>query len=134
MKKIFRWLIVSVVLVVGLSGLTAYSAPLSSEGTGGRTQVKDPVKVVCENGIMLGQSEEGVISFKGVPFAKPPTGKLRWKAPQAPDPSGDEIRCYDFGYTALQSEWPSEPASYFPKNEDCLTLNIWENKRVMDSE
>ena len=134
MKKIFRWLIVSVVLVVGLSGLTAYSAPLSSEGTGERTQVKDPVKVVCENGIMLGQSEEGVISFKGVPFAKPPTGKLRWKAPQAPDPSGDEIRCYDFGYTALQSEWPSEPASYFPKNEDCLTLNIWENKRVMDSE
>ena len=134
MKKIFRWLIVSVVLLVGLSGLTAYSAPLSSEGTGGRTQVKDPVKVVCENGIMLGQSEEGVISFKGVPFAKPPTGKLRWKAPQAPDPSGDEIRCYDFGYTALQSEWPSEPASYFPKNEDCLTLNIWENKRVMDSE
>ena len=133
MKKIFRWLIVSVVLVVGLSGLTAYSAPLSSEGTGERTQVKDPVKVVCENGIMLGQSEEGVISFKGVPFAKPPTGKLRWKAPQAPDPSGDEIRCYDFGYTALQSEWPSEPASYFPKNEDCLTLNIWENKRVMDS-
>ena len=134
MKKNFRWLIVSVVLLVGLSGLTAYSAPLSSEGTGGRTQVKDPVKVVCENGIMLGQSEEGVISFKGVPFAKPPTGKLRWKAPQAPDPSGDEIRCYDFGYTALQSEWPSEPASYFPKNEDCLTLNIWENKRVMDSE
>jgi len=134
MKKIFRWLIVSVVLLVGLSGLTAYSAPLSSEGTGERTQVKDPVKVVCENGIMLGQSEEGVISFKGVPFAKPPTGKLRWKAPQAPDPSGDEIRCYDFGYTALQSEWPSEPASYFPKNEDCLTLNIWENKRVMDSE
>jgi len=134
MKKIFRWLIVSVVLLVGLSGLTAYSAPLSSEGTGERTQVKDPVKVVCENGIMLGQSEEGVISFKGVPFAKPPAGKLRWKAPQAPDPSGDEIRCYDFGYTALQSEWPSEPASYFPKNEDCLTLNIWENKRVMDSE
>ena len=134
MKKIFRWFIVSVVLVVGLSGLTAYSAPLSSEGTGGRTQVKDPVKVVCENGIMLGQSEEGVVSFKGVPFAKPPTGKLRWKAPQAPDPSGDEIRCYDFGYTALQSEWPSEPASYFPKNEDCLTLNIWENKKVMDSE
>lgn len=134
MKRIFRWLIVSVAFVAGLSGLTVYGAPLSSEGTGGRTQAKDPVKVVCENGIMLGQSEEGVISFKGVPFAKPPTGKLRWKAPQAPDPSGDEIRCYDFGYTALQSEWPSEPASYFPKNEDCLTLNIWENKRVMDSE
>ena len=115
-KKLFRWLIVSALLVVGLSGFTVYSAPLSSGGSGERTQVKDPVKVVCENGVMLGQSEEGVVSFKGVPFAKPPVGKLRWKAPQAPDPSGDEIKCYDFGYTALQYEWASEPASYFPKN------------------
>lgn len=132
-KTIFRWLIVSVVLAVGLSEFTVFSAPLSSDGTRGHKQVKDAVKVVCENGIMLGQSEEGVVSFKGVPFAKPPTGELRWKAPQAPDPSGDEIECYDFGYTALQTEWPSEPASYFPKHEDCLTLNIWENQRVIDS-
>ena len=132
-NKIIRWLIVSAVLVVCLSGFTVYSAPLSSGGSGERTQVKDPVKVVCENGVMLGQSEEGVVSFKGIPFAKPPVGKLRWKAPQAPDPSGDEIKCYDFGYTALQYEWASEPASYSPKSEDCLTLNIWENKRVIAS-
>lgn len=134
MKKIFRWLIASAVLAVGFSGLTVYSAPLSSDGARDRAQVKEPVKVVCENGIMMGQAEEGVISFKGVPFAKPPTGELRWKAPQAPEPSGDEIKCYEFGYTALQTEWATEPASYFPKNEDCLTLNIWENKRVIDAE
>ena len=132
-KKLFRWFIVSAVLVVSLSGFTVYGAPLSSGGSGERTQVKDSVKVVCENGVMLGKSEEGVVSFKGIPFAKPPVGKLRWKAPQAPDPSGDEIKCYDFGYTALQYEWASEPASYSPKSEDCLTLNIWENKRVIAS-
>lgn len=69
-----------------------------------------------------------------MPYAKPPIDELRWKAPQAPDPSDKEIECYDFGYTALQYEWASEPASYFPKNEDCLTLNIWENEGVADSE
>lgn len=84
-KKLFRWFIVSAVLVVSLSGFTVYGAPLSSGGSGERTQVKDSVKVVCENGVMLGKSEEGVVSFKGIPFAKPPVGKLRWKAPQAPD-------------------------------------------------
>ena len=65
-KKLFRWLIVSTVLLISLSGFTVYSAPLSSGGSGERTQVKDPVKVVCENGVMLGQSEEGVVSFKTI--------------------------------------------------------------------
>ena len=102
MRRDFKWLLVAAVFVLGLFGHTVYSAPLSS---GERAQVKNPVKVVCENGVMLGQSEEGVVSFKGVPFAKPPVGKLRWKAPQIPEPSGDEIECYDFGYTALQYEY-----------------------------
>ena len=70
---------------------------------------------------MLGKTEDGVTSFKGVPYAKPPVGDLRWRAPEAPDPSDEEIVCYDFGYTALQYEWPTEPASSFPKNEDCLS-------------
>lgn len=73
------------------------------------------MKVVCENGVMLGKSTDGVASFKGVPYAKPPVNELRWKVPQAPDPSDREIECYDFGYTALQYEWPSEPASYSPR-------------------
>ena len=58
-NKIIRWIIASAVFVIGLSGFTVYGAPLSSSGSGERTQVKDPVKVVCENGVMLGQSEAG---------------------------------------------------------------------------
>ena len=94
--------------------------------------VTDPVKITCDNGVMLGQTTDGVTSFKGVPYAKPPVGDLRWKAPVAPDPSDKEIECYKFGYTALQYEWPTEPASSFPKNEDCLTLNIWEEEGTAD--
>ena len=109
-------------------------------GSGGDGEAEDaatagePVKITCENGVMLGQTTDGVTSFKGVPYAKPPVNELRWKAPVAPDPSDEEIECYDFGYTALQYEWPTEPASSFPKNEDCLTLNIWENEGIVGSE
>lgn len=34
---------------------------------------------------------------------------------------GRAEECYDFGYTALQPKWHTEPASYYPKSEDCLT-------------
>ena len=91
------------------------------------------VKVKCENGLMVGQITDGVVSFKGIPFAKPPVGGLRWKAPQAPEPSDEEIDCLEYGYTALQYEWPTEPASYEPKSEDCLTLNIWEHENITSS-
>ena len=112
---------------------------LAGCGSGGEAESEDaaaaadPVKITCENGVMLGQTTDGVTSFKGVPYAKPPVGDLRWKAPEAPDPSDEEIECYDFGYTALQYEWPTEPASSFPKNEDCLTLNIWESEGTAEA-
>ena len=125
---------------LGAFVLGACGSPLASGGSNGSASVMgdqaksaDPTKVACENGVMLGKKVDGVISFKGVPFAKQPVGDLRWKAPQAPDPSDEEVECYDFGHVALQFEWPSEPASYTPKGEDCLTLNIWENDGVVSS-
>lgn len=140
MKKRFVWLGVAATLALGLFALAACngSSPLGGpEGSSSAAQEQVKVgktqKVTCENGVMLGKSEDGVTSFKGVPYAKPPVGELRWKAPQAPDPSSKEIECYDFGYTALQAEWPTQKASYYPKSEDCLTLNIWENNKVADS-
>ena len=153
--KIMKWFIVSAVLTFSLFALTACGGSSSYEGsvesTGTVTEnsvIKEdssgakeehakvgiPVKIICENGVMLGKSEDGVISFKGIPYAKPPIDELRWKAPQAPDPGEEEVECYDFGYTALQYEWPSEQASYTPRNENCLTLNIWENEAIADSE
>ncbi len=94
---------------------------------------EESVKVTCENGVMVGKTTNNVVSFKGVPFAKAPVGDLRWRAPEAPDKSDEEIECFDYGYSAIQYEWPSEPASSRERSEDCLTLNIWMPEKAKDS-
>lgn len=138
MTKNMKWFVVSAVLALDLFALAACVGSPSSGGVEGakakHAEAPTPVKVACENGVMLGKAEDGVVSFKGVPYAKPPVGELRWKAPRAPEPSNAEIECFDFGHTALQYEWPSEPASYTPRSEDCLTLNIWEREGTICSE
>ena len=81
--------------------------------------------VMTKNGNMKGTYKNGVSSFKGVPFAKPPVGELRWKKPVAPDPSTKDVDATEYGYAAMQSLWHSEGASFHEQSEDCLTLNIW---------
>ncbi len=132
MRRTHAWLVAAVLwLIIVLVGCGF--AP-SSGGADGSSPAENPARVTCENGVMLGRLEDGVLSFKGIPYAKPPVGELRWRAPQPPEASTEEIECYDFGYTALQYEWPTEPASYAPKSEDCLTLNIWESESIASSE
>ncbi len=90
--------------------------------------------VTTKNGKIEGYSlpAENMHVFKGIPFAEPPVGKLRWKAPQ-PVKDWDGIKqCEDFSAIAMQGDpkpfwmWTSEfiaPAGNM--NEDCLYLNIW---------
>ena len=120
MKNMIRGLLFSLTLIMSSCG----SIPAGPSGV---------IEVACENGVMLGKSDGNVVSFKGVPYAKPPVGPLRWKAPMALEPSGKRIECFEYGYTALQYKWPTEPASSFPKSEDCLTLNIWERENSVGS-
>ena len=84
--------------------------------------------VKCSNGTFVGSENGSVISYKGIPYAEPPTGKLRWKAPIPAAADDGVYEAYYFGHSPIQTEWPSEPGSYYPQSEDCLTLNIWTNK------
>ena len=81
----------------------------------------------CENGIFVGRKSESICEFRGIPFAKPPVGKLRWKAPELVESSDIVMQAYYNGKSPIQTEWPSEQASYYPQGEDCLYLNIWKN-------
>jgi len=76
---------------------------------------------------------KGIIAYKGIPFAAPPVGKLRWREPQPVVPWKGVKTADKYGAAAMQITW--DPQSFYgkewrasgsvPFNEDCLYLNIW---------
>jgi len=84
--------------------------------------------VSCRNGTFVGKRVGEVLAFKGIPYAKPPIGMLRWQAPQPTDDNSGIFQAYYNGKTPIQTEWETERASYYPQGEDCLYLNIWSNE------
>ena len=88
--------------------------------------------VRCACGTFVGKEEEGVLSFKGIPYALPPTGERRWKRPVCAEESEDVFEAFCFGNAPIQTEVPSECGSWYPQSEDCLTLNIWTSSPVSE--
>lgn len=86
------------------------------------------LSAICKNGVFVGKQKEDVLSFRGIPYAIPPTGRHRWKAPIPPTDSDIVREAYYNGKTPIQTEWKTEVASYYPQGEDCLYLNVWLNK------
>lgn len=75
-------------------------------------------------GEVRGVVKDGIASFKGIPFAAPPVGELRWKAPQPVKP-WDGVRDADqFGPPPMQSALVALLSGVKP-SEDCLYLNVW---------
>ena len=87
----------------------------------------DNLSVKTRYGIFNGfLDKNGVQTWLGIPYAKPPVGKLRWQAPQPLKPSNKTFDAKKFGAAAVQVVDPTEDASsYSVQSEDCLTLNIW---------
>lgn len=76
--------------------------------------------VKCSKGTYVGSLDEGVLSFKGIRYAEPPVGKLRWHEPiEVPD--SDEV----FEAKYYSNACPQRPGLPTPISEDCLMLNIW---------
>ncbi|MFX1479091.1 MAG: carboxylesterase/lipase family protein [Promethearchaeota archaeon] len=84
--------------------------------------------VETTHGKVKGYSRRGVIKFKGIPYAAPPVGNLRFKAPAPVEPWDDVFDATKFSPVSIQP--PSQLEAQFgeplPQSEaDCLTLNIW---------
>lgn len=96
-------------------------------GVSGCSMSEEERTADCYNGQFVGEQEKdtGVLSFKGIPYAKQPTGERRWKAPEAVAKSDSTKKADKFGHSSIQYEWHSEPASSHSIGEDCLTLNVW---------
>jgi para-nitrobenzyl esterase len=98
-----------------------------------------PAVVKIDSGQLQGAESDGVISFKGVPFAAPPVGELRWRPPQ-PAPKWTGVRqATEFGRNCMQGRGgpppgagarpgaapPPAAAAQQGPSEDCLYLNVW---------
>ena len=89
---------------------------------------------------------DDILRFAGIPYAKPPVGELRWKAPQEPLPWEGELDCTEFTRCAYQmnaDEWGGSdiPNPYGPewnirekeiRSEDCLYLNVWTSRQALE--
>ena len=89
-------------------------------------------KVETLNGTIEGINESGVKVFKGVPFAAPPVGELRWKAPQPVEKWSGVRKADKFGDDPMQEPLFGDMASEAGRmSEDCLYLNIWTPAKTM---
>jgi para-nitrobenzyl esterase len=75
--------------------------------------------VPTESGAVRGVSEAGVRAYRGIPYAAPPVGALRWRPPQPLAPWEGVRAAAAFGQPCPQPGLPE------PMSEDCLTLNVW---------
>ncbi len=77
-------------------------------------------------GPVSGETHAGVAAFKGVPFAAPPVGALRWRAPQPPTAWRAPLEAVAYGPDCMQQPFPGDaaPLGVTPA-EDCLYANVW---------
>ncbi len=104
--------------------LCASLALLSACATGSDATPPDQVRI--DTGRLQGARADGVTAFKGIPFAAPPVGALRWRAPQ-PAAAWSGVRdASAYGPDCMQKPFPSDaaPLGTTPA-EDCLYANVW---------
>ncbi|NLL33682.1 MAG: carboxylesterase family protein [Clostridiales bacterium] len=101
-------------------------------------------EVRVENGLVRGlpAADPRITAYKGIPYAAPPVGDLRWKAPQPAKDWEGVLEAYHFGPLAMQEtpgegpnplytkEWHVDPT--LPMSEDCLHLNVWTPAKSAD--
>lgn len=81
--------------------------------------------IACtEHGAVRGVVEDGLLAFKGIPYARPPVGPLRWQPPAAPEPWSGVREAAVHGPVC-----PQLVNGQVAGDEDCLTLNVWTSPR-----
>jgi para-nitrobenzyl esterase len=95
-------------LLMSLSAHAAYAEITEARVTGG---------------VVSGVVENGISVFKGIPFAAPPVGDRRWKAPAPVAPWTGVKKADAFANACMQP--PNSQGNTSPVSEDCLYLNVW---------
>ena len=90
--------------------------------------VAAPAPVAVPGGNVQGVVADDVLHYLGIPFAAPPVGDLRWRAPQPPTRWAGMLVADKLGHDCMQNPLPGSYGRFPepPRSEDCLYLNIWE--------
>lgn len=111
-------------LLFTLASATLASSALAQSGA-------PETRVRIENGTLRGSETNGVVAFKGIPFATPPVGPLRWRAPRPAVAWSGERDASRYASDCMQKPFPSDAAPLgTPPAEDCLYANIWKPGRA----
>ncbi|HSQ95841.1 MAG TPA: carboxylesterase family protein [Croceibacterium sp.] len=82
-------------------------------------------QVQTSAGAVQGEAVDGIGEFKGIPFAAPPVGDLRWKAPQPVAPWQGVRNTVAFGPACIQGPILAQMGSAAAQLEDCLYIDVW---------
>ncbi|MEW6354773.1 MAG: carboxylesterase/lipase family protein [Planctomycetota bacterium] len=88
----------------------------------GSSLAEEPIRIT--GGLITGEERNGVRIYRGIPFAAPPVGDLRWKPPQPVVPWEGVRECIQYGPSCPQPT-PLMGPPPVKSSEDCLYLNVW---------
>jgi para-nitrobenzyl esterase len=113
---------------------SALAAILGASALPAQQQLRT-VEVRTAGGVVQGvvSADNRVRTFKGIPFAAPPVGALRWKAPQPVEPWTGVRKAVDYGPRCMQGSIYGD-MRFFDAGpaEDCLYLNVWMPEAAYD--
>jgi len=113
-------LLLSSVAAIGVAAVASPQTPAPAQ---------KPTVVRVDSGELQGVVDDGVASFKGIRYAAPPVGELRWRPPQPAAPWTGVRPAAEFGADCMQGRFGPPPAAGAPgppaSSEDCLFLNVW---------
>jgi para-nitrobenzyl esterase len=119
------WLWLAALVVIGCGGL---QRPEQSDAEA--ASLEDPVRIAA--GPITGETKDGVHIYRGIPFAEPPVGELRWKPPVALKAKWDKPRAMTkFGPACPQPGYLGVAEK--DMSEDCLHLNVWTPATQVDA-
>ena len=100
----------------------------------GQSLEEDSLRILMEGKVMGMEGENNTYTWKGIPFAKPPIGELRWKAPLDPSNWQGTLELTEFKSACFQgaSGIQGDADEKWSGSEDCLYLNVWTPKLTQD--